>query len=629
MRDHDSLRVTEFRGLFDRGEDEACPADHFLSCQNLISTGRGTRTRYGTSHAFTKSNLRRIKIYKLVGEAQRLLILNNNYQLFDSTDLSTPILTVTGMTDFSVEVMYNRAYITPHNGVTGLSGEKVYVYTGSGTARAAAGVAPTGFTLTLTNSASSGDCDEGTHAIAVCFITNTGFITAPGGFNNLDFTGARKLDVANIQVGGSSVSKRILLATKAIADFNGDYTNQDWFFIPDGTINDNSTTSVTGLSFFDADLQESANYLFDQLSEIPAGVTIRNGGGRLIVGGENSNQSTARVSKKGEPESISASEGFINVNPGDAGFGLKNIFVHRESIYFCKSRRTYVATDNGEEAIFWNVQEVDGAVGAECHSVGQILDYGQTVEDITVIATRAGLKLFNGTFAPRALSWKIDDVWARINRLYFHMTEVAIDPENKLIYVNVVLDSATVPTHVLVADYSEGLDAKAVRWNPWVFPSTPASIVVNTKSTDSTPVFQYARYSGNIFSYDTLVQTDAVDSTPANNVVIDNWGEFPFLPHEADKKSKDGTYHFAGIVGRIKGSGSLDITMKGLDSGQTLTATSITLAASPGKEVNQIFDFSATRCSLKLRMDSAGEWFSMTKFTLLSRWVWGPGVNQV
>lgn len=616
MLDHDSLKITQFNGLFDRGEDEVVPVDHFLSCQNLAFTSRGFKTRDGSSLSLTHSNIRRICIYRRTGEAQRLLVLDSTGKLYDSTNFGAIILNIASMTDFSCETLFNRAYITPHDGVTGLAGDKVYVYEGSPTdgARPAAGVAPTGFTLTLADSATSGKVEVGVHAIGVSYITTSGFITKPGGFQSYTALGDRKLDVSAIPVGPSYVAARILIGTKIITDFNGDFQSQTYFFIPNGTIVGNVTTTAT-VDFYDSELLDDASYLLDQLETIPAGTCIANYKGRMCVGGENLNQSTVRVSKAGEPEQFDSTEGFFNANPGDAGSGVKALLVHRDSIIAFKSQRSYIATGTDDSAVFWHVDELDMSVGTEPHGVGRILDFGQTLEDVAFIVDRKGLILFTGTFAGDPLSYAIDDYWARINKAAFSTVEICIDPINYLIYVAIPLDAATAPSHVLVGDYNNGLSAKTIKWCPWVFPVAPQSIVVDIVTATKAPVFKFAGYAGNVYQIDSSVTLDSGST-------IDHWLETCFLPHETSKGTREGVYHFAGIVARMRGTGNLEITLRSQDSVKTLTAVEYALASAPGIDIVRKFNFVAQKCAIKLRHPDASSQMICSKLSVLTAWLW-------
>jgi hypothetical protein len=614
VRDHDPLRVTQFGGLFDRGDDEVVPVDHFQDCLNTIYPPRGVRTRYGTLLDKTLANIRRTYIYRIPGQAQRLLILNDTGDIYDSIDLTTVILHVDGMTDFSAVTMFGRAYISPHNGVTGLPGEKVYVYSGSGFARAAAGASPTGFNLTAANSLTSGSIEEGDHIFAVAYESDTGFITGYGGFITLSATGGKKADIANVPIGNSWVVARHIVATKTIEDFNGDFENQTYYFVPDGRIGNNTATTIT-VDFYDADLVEEASYLAEQLDEIPAGIAIENYNGRLVVGGEDSNQSTIRVSKVGETESINEIEGLANINPGDAGAGIKNLWVHRESLLISKAQRTYYVIDTGDEAAFWKPLPSDMSVGAEPHSVGTVLDYGQTVKDIVFVGDRDGLHLYGGTFSSTPISQKIEDVWSRINHAYFHTVEIAIDPVGAYGYCAVPLDAATSPSHILFFDYNNGLAADAVRWSVWNFPVAPVSIVVDVDVTTKRSVFKFAGYSGNVYKYDASASDDF-------GTAIESFIEFAFLPHEADASRQEGLYHLGGINLRIRGSGSLQITARSQDDDQTITGVPLTLTATSGIERFRLLDMLSFRSAVKLRTNLSGEYFHLTKFTQLVKWVY-------
>ena len=192
LRDHRGIVVEDFRGLVDNGEDEATPQNGFITSQNNKFMRRGVRSREGTSLMHTIGNVRRVAIYKRIGEAQRLLILNSVGEIYDSTDLTGPILSIATMTDFSAASIFGRSYITPHDGVTGLAGEKVYVYNGTGTARPAAGTAPIGFTLTLANSGTAGTVETGDHILGVAFETNSGFVTKPGAYQIISIQVVRK-----------------------------------------------------------------------------------------------------------------------------------------------------------------------------------------------------------------------------------------------------------------------------------------------------------------------------------------------------------------------------------------------------------------------------------------------------
>src|ERR1051325_8460864 len=618
VNDHAPIAITSFRGRFDRGEDDSIPNGFFLDSKNNRFLQSGAKTREGSSSLHTIPSVRRAAIYKIPGEAQRLLILDDSNQLFDSTNLASPILTVSGMTDFSMETIYGRAYITPHNGVTGLPGEKVYVYSGSGTARAAAGVTPTSVTLAVTDSALSGNCEEGEKVIAVCYLTSTGYITAPAGYLIYDPVGGKRLDVAGLPIGGTGVSGRVLLSTKTLVDFNGDFLHQTYYFIPGGTINDNSSTDLNDtLSFFDADLEDDASYLLEQLDTIPAGVGIGLFNGHMIVWGEDANPSTCRVSLAGQPESMNGADGFITVNPGDAGTGLKNCWGFRKQLNLEKAQASYFTSDNGNVAATWEVPEAfDASIGTTPHGVGKVLDYGEMVQDYSIIAHTTGLRLFNGTFDDKPLTFAISDLWGSISKTNFHKVEVAIDAHNFCLYACVPLNDASECSHIIYGDYSQGLDFENIRWDVWEFPRAPQTVVVDIDSSSNKSVMKFGSLAGNVYKMDTTATSDF-------GTAIDAYIEFGYLPITDD----DAVRSFVGTRVRVFGSGSLNVTAHGLDSIETCGPYTITLSATPGHPIFQGMNLVSERCAVKFRTVGINDRYTITKMSLMTADIWEQRAN--
>ena len=303
------------------------------------------------------------------------------------------ILFLPGMTDFSMEVFFDRAYITPHNGITGLPGQSIYYYTGSGAAVIAGGPAiPYAPAMTVVEG-SPGNFDRGIHCFACGFETATGFITGFGAFQVIGHdTGGKSMNISNIPIGPAGTAARIIFCTKSVAEtalggnWNNDFINQEWFFCPDGRIPNNINTTKT-VSYFNADLVDQADYILEQLPTIPAGVGITSYQGSMVVWGEDANQSTVRISKAGQPESFNSVEGFLNVEPSNGG-GVRNCVEFRSSLYILKAQRCYVTQATDGEAAFWNVPLLNGSAGTECHGVGKIFERNSNTVDKYLIASR-------------------------------------------------------------------------------------------------------------------------------------------------------------------------------------------------------------------------------------------------
>lgn len=499
MRGHDPIVINEFNGLWKRGDAESTPLDHFSDCNNIEYIESGFQTRPGIDQYVVAANVcgnlsNVLRIYTYIRpDRQSLLVLDNAGNIYDtgSPTPCTPILTIAGMTDFAYQAWAGRAYISPNNGVTGLQNEFVYVYLGYGApARKAGGTAPTGAITVANGTPVNNKIQAGYHLFAVVFETDTGFFTKIGG--NVAFlnNGAQMVDLSTIPVSPDSfVIKRHIVATKTIDAlvFTGDLNNYQFFFVPGATINDNTTTTLSSVNFYDAELLEDASYLSDANEEIPAGVALAIYHNRLVVcaqyGVVNSNPtldtsgniSLARVSTEGEPEAFDAVDGII-IAPID-GNALTNAQEYRDILYLFKNTRTYAYTDNGDVPSTWPLTTIDQGIGCPCHGIALVLDSGGTNIDFLLIADYSGILLFDGGYKRPELTYKIQDYWLAIDRTIFNKLQILNDTVLQRVYV-------ALPDYTLLyGDYSRGMDPKNIRWSPWEFPIKVTTIALVDTNT--------------------------------------------------------------------------------------------------------------------------------------------------
>src|SRR5712664_2461375 len=186
FRDHQGLPLEHFNGLWNRGDIDTVPQDHFSDCNNISFVAQSSfRTRFGVgisqSVLVPLSNIKRIYNYP-TQSANTLIVLaydsdigyGNIYHVVDKNTVYGPILTVAGMTDFAFVPYAGRAYISPFGDYTngdltfqkGLTGEFLYIYAGDGTpARKAAGSGIAG-AMTVANGA-AGHTDAGRHIFGI------------------------------------------------------------------------------------------------------------------------------------------------------------------------------------------------------------------------------------------------------------------------------------------------------------------------------------------------------------------------------------------------------------------------------------------------------------------------------
>jgi len=604
--------INDFKGLWKRGKDDSCPADHFMDGENFWFGEGSVKTRDGIEQILASGDVLRTHSYKRINESTRTLILKAGGLLYDSTNVSVAILTIAAMTDFSAVNIYNKVYISPHNGIKGLSGEKVYVWDGT-TMRPAAGTAPTG-TLVAVNSATTGNVEIGTHLFGVVFETASGFLSKPGPaiFAQVTATGTKKVDLSGIPIGPTGTVRRYIIATRSILTYNGNQFGQEYWFFDSGVINDNVTTTLT-VNFYDSELQEDALYLFDILDVIPAGLVIGSYKGRMLVGNFDTNQFLLYGSIKNEPEVFDAVSSAIIVGPEDAG-GITNVVEHRELLGITKSFHSYVTSDNGSEPNTWEVTSLDPGIGTEVHGISAILDRTGASTDRFFIASRGGLIMFDGSFKQPELTWKIEDLWLSINKDYFHKVQVAWDPMKKYIYCLVPLDAAISPSHIIFGDANEGLDYKKIRWSKWSFPNAPTSILVNIQDNES--ILSIASNA---------IYQQVEGRTDDNNITINNWIKCGFIPERGNGL----LYHFNAITYRISGNGSIAVQLSGQDGSKIMTPPNFTLSASPGREITRKINYVGEKMSIRLDLTSFGEVFELNSMVAYHNSLWSQRANVI
>lgn len=474
-RSHEPITLEEFNGLWRKGDAEECPLDHFSDGENFDFVGtRGFRTRYGLGlHQSVVAPLGNVvRIYNFITALGNSLIVltydgtdGKIYHVVNSTTVHGPLLTIAGMTDFGFVPYAGRGYITPFtttvvNGLNvekGMTGEFLYVYKGDGTAaRKAGATAPTGTMSAAVGAA--GNSDGGHHAFGVVFETDTGYLSSPGGFVSFNMGTGQTVNFTNVPFSGSaSVVKRHIVATirQAVGPIT-DFVNQTYFFIPNATIHDNVTTTISNVGFFDADLLEDASHLMDNYADIPAGVGLCMYHGRMCLYTTANDISIVLVSAVGEPEAFDQVDGLIIV-PLD-GNPITNGAELRDVLYLFKRSKTVGYVDNGDVPSTWQMTTIDDAIGTSVHGIATVIDSGSSSVNMLLIASYKGIMIFNGIYALPELSWKISADWLSLVRNDFRHIQMLNDSINQILY-------CALPTrNLLKGNYSNGLDPKAIRW---------------------------------------------------------------------------------------------------------------------------------------------------------------------
>ena len=479
-RDHTGIVLNRFNGLWDRGDEDTVPPDHFTDCLDIDFVAESTfRTRPGIAISqdvlVPLANVKRIYNYP-TQSANTLIVLTYDdiagagsiYHVVNPTTVFGPLLTIVGMIDFAFVPFAGRAYISPFGDYAngdltfqkGLANEFLYVYAGDGTpARKAAGAGLSG-SMTVANGA-AGFTDPGLHVFGLVSQTVSGYNSPPALLTSFTTAPLNSVSFGSIPTSGDpNVVKRLLVATKVIPTFNGDLTGYQFFFVPNAIINNNTSTALNDISFYDSELLADASALLNNYTEIPAGAVLNSYHDRLCLSATATDISLMLVSQPGEPEAISQLTGLIVV-PLD-GNPITNATEMRDILYIFKRSKTVSYPDNGGDPSSWPIGLIDSALGTSVHGIATVLDSGSTSVDYLIVCTYQGISQFNGKYVVPELSWKIENFWKQLDRNLFGNIQIINAPIQKEIL-------AVLPNRLLlVGNYANGMDTKNIRWAPWM-----------------------------------------------------------------------------------------------------------------------------------------------------------------
>ena len=469
-----TINITGFKGLWSRGYNDNCPLDHLQVCNNCSFPGPG---QVGIRESVTYSSSisgRTIISYQVItpSTVPILLTLDASGVLRDETN-SVTLHTFIGADDFIAISVFGRVFISAKYQGKALHNNFVYYYDGTNFALVGGGGPISGPTLAQVN---PGIVYAGIHGVAVSFQYRNGFISKPSPIAYITSTGTNDIEVSGIAIGGSAVVGRVIFMTQA--------NQTELFYVPLGTINDNTTTTFT-INSVDTALTASADYLNDILPNIPSCSSMRFYNGRLIYIGLDTTSNTAPdqvlvsgapVNSGGaaqiNPETVDLVTGVVNM-PEDFGINTTNTgMVLRGVLYLCKPFGTYGTQDNGNDPGTWPLNVIDTALGSYDTGISlfNTAFSGQDTLDQCFIITSRGLMLFNGQYQDPPLSYKIEGYWQNFTISNFYKCKIAHDINLKRVYLifwyyssqNTVINSS-----LFMMDYTEGLDAHNVKWSTW------------------------------------------------------------------------------------------------------------------------------------------------------------------
>ncbi len=310
-----------------------------------------------------------------------------------------------------------------------------------------------------------------------------------------------------------------------------------------------------------------------------------------------------RASRNSDPEAYDGVLGLIEIDVND-GQAIRSAFVIRNNLYFVKERSLYVTSDNGTgEPATWDVEQVSDFTGTpSAHGVGM-------GEDWAVIASRAGLYLFNGG-EPQKLSQEIQPVWDAINWQYGSTIWVTVDAQHKRIYVGVPMGSATAPNEILVLDYTEGFGdplwlasstpGNARKWAPWFISVNCAGLIERPNGTA-------ALFLGNNVSNGKIYQLTEGQLSD-DGAAINSYYTTAFL----SRTGATGRNLFGYLTTYVQGSGTLNVNAFTPGDATEIPLGTLALSAPAPQDLELMTNVVAERVAYQLGTNAAGSWFSLT-----------------
>ena len=402
----------------------------------------------------------------------------NILRVYDSANIvvidedNTPIAKIVGAKYASVINIYGRIYLSPLTDFgTPLTGSAGVIYTYDGTTwRQAGGTAPTGGTLTITDTAVGGaNVTPGLHIGAIAFETASGFITPAGPATRIQVTiaatGGRAARFANVDTGPAGTVARHLLLTKSIPTYDGIQDNWELFFalrIP------NNTATTGDVVLPDTGLVDSADYLLSEFASIPACAMITKYNTHLMYNGANTDSRVIYVSKGNDPETVDQTEDYIQNFDGIP----VDIYIGKElrgAYYFFKANSTYVVREDvNSPPNAWEVNLVDSGLGASPMGIAEVMaNPGGLVLDNIIVAGESGIYVFSGAFSHLPISYKIQGLFDNATKAQLKYIRMVVDPTKRRLYF--LFGDFTNLFVLWYGDYYRGLDPQNMRWTTWAF----------------------------------------------------------------------------------------------------------------------------------------------------------------
>jgi hypothetical protein len=303
------------------------------------------------------------------------------------------------------------------------------------------------------------------------------------------------------------------------------------------------------------------------------------------------------VSEKGFYEEMSLDQHLLHL-PGR--LDITTVLSIGGTLFIFSPYGTYSTIDNGDVPVAWPAPTlVDGEKGTLAIRGAELAPAG----DYAWVADQGGLYYFNGHYPDNPVSYYQASDWDRINWNAAHTIQIKDDATQNTVFVLVPLDGATTPSHVMSWDYTNGFEPSKVDYSLNFIREYSLGAIETVSNTLSGAVSAAAKHRelwlASSAAAVVLRKNTASDTAPYRDNgqgILASWESGPF----PGKNARGQNFLHHGADYRIRGIGSAQITVYGLDRIRARSLDSITLAESPGREWHRGFYVMSEGCSHRI-----------------------------
>jgi len=506
-----------------------------------------------------------------------------------------------------------------------------------------------GWTFNMVNTASANYATPGTHNFALAFTSDTGFITraSPNLNGNTSpyqtaVTAGNKLVITVTPDAGHKwpAYKSVWLIATTTRNLN------KYYFVAgsEQTVPDATTTALV----FEFAIQDSA---------LVGGTPFDNYENVMYNG-----QFTANTAPLLPYYIFNCGErmGYFFQDPGSLGYGIaisdpndpEHITLDQHIIYLPKRAKpiaakwtqstiyiftengTFGYNDNGDVPVTWATpRTIDDKVGTQ-------VPYGISLDSngYGFVAHRTGLYAFNGgLYDSVPLSYYVAEdpsgtmqSWDKIKWNYASAYPFVVvdDKENFRVIVKASNISGSDVVHTW--NYLSGKSAKDVRYSNWTFnnDTVPAWVAIVQNNGDSISATRRQQLWLEFGSSNTPWLLERPSEIQTNKYVdtlavgfdfrIDPALYFPFLP-ERPIEAGENRQHYTRL--RLRGSGTINFTIKGIDELLSIGPLTQTLSTTKARDVFFGYSMISESASVRLTLTGAvGSWFELSNFVQYWKW---------